>query len=61
LFTKLEYVLGRWDEVQKEMKNIVVTNTKKDEDSKEKQITFFEMKRAWEDFRQNIDEYKETE
>lgn len=56
MFTKLEYVLGRWDEVQKEMKNIVVTNTKKDEDSKEKQITFFEMKRAWEDFRQNIDE-----
>lgn len=43
------------------MKNIVVTNTKKDEDSKEKQITFFEMKRAWEDFRQNIDLFKENE
>jgi len=50
----LEYVLGRWDEVQKEMKNIVVTNTKKDEDSKEKQITVVEMKRTWEDFRKNL-------
>jgi len=48
-------VLGRWGEVQKEMKNIVVTNTKKDEDSKEKQITFFEMKRTWEDFRKNLE------
>jgi len=61
LFTKLEYVLGRWDEVQKEMKNIVVTSAKKDEDSKEKQVTYFEMKRAWEDFRKNMDLYKEEE
>lgn len=61
LFTKLEYVLGRWDEVQKEMKNIVVTNTKKDEDSKEKQITVFEMKRTWEDFRKNLELQKEDE
>mmetsp|Transcript_40323 Transcript_40323/g.87913 ORF Transcript_40323/g.87913 Transcript_40323/m.87913 type:complete len:238 (+) Transcript_40323:735-1448(+) len=43
------------------MKNIVVTNTKKEDSSKEKVLTTFEMKRAWENFRAELDLYKEEE